>query len=365
MKTLVFDRQALKNNLAVVRDRAGSAVIYGMLGGDGCGVGVVALGEFLRSEGIARFTVTEVAEAAALRKSGMVEAEILMLRTVNNHEELEKLIDLNVVCTVSSTESGLALNAVAESRATVVEAHIQVDTGMGFGGFLAEETEKILSLYRNLPNVAISGIYTQVHAKGRKGKIAQAQINQFHESIATIQKAGFETGTVHVAGSYALLHYDFARTDGVRVGSAILGRCRRKRGDKLQKVGYGEVEVVDTRWAAKGHTVGNEVLIKLRRPTRIAILPVGYQNGYGITHHRDNGLWSTLVRWWNRKRTAVRINAQRAKVIGCIGATETLVDVTNIKCAVGDLAVFDIDPMYAKGFVRTFRNRRGNEEETF
>ena len=52
----------------------------------------------------------------------------------------------------------------AENRSTVAEAHIQVDTGMGFGGFLVGEPEKILLAYRSLPNVALSGIYTQIHA---------------------------------------------------------------------------------------------------------------------------------------------------------------------------------------------------------
>ena len=71
-------------------------------------------------------------------------------------QELERLVDLNVVCTISSVDTGMALNALAENRSTVVEAHIQVDTGMGFGGFLVGEPEKILLAYRSLPNVALS-----------------------------------------------------------------------------------------------------------------------------------------------------------------------------------------------------------------
>ena len=70
-----------------------------------------------------------------------------MLRSTTDREELEKLIDLNVVCTVGSAETGMALNGVAEARSTVAEAHIQVDTGMGFGGFLTGEPDKILSVY--------------------------------------------------------------------------------------------------------------------------------------------------------------------------------------------------------------------------
>ena len=103
-------------------------------------------------------------EAEALRKAGFVDEEILMLRSTTDREELERLVDLNVVCTISSVDTGVALNALAENRSTVVEAHIQVDTGMGFGGFLVSEPEKVLLAYRSLPNVALSGIYTQLHA---------------------------------------------------------------------------------------------------------------------------------------------------------------------------------------------------------
>lgn len=85
-----------------------------------------------------------MSEAQALREAGFVDEEILMLRSTTDREELERLVDLNAVCTISSVDTGMALNALAENRSTVVEAHIQVDTGMGFGGFLVGEPEKIL-----------------------------------------------------------------------------------------------------------------------------------------------------------------------------------------------------------------------------
>ena len=229
MKTLVIEREAVKNNIGVIKERAGEAVIYAVLTGDGQGAGLVELARLLREEGIGRFAVSEPAEAAALRRAGFVEEEILMLRPTVDRAELEQLIDLNVVCTVGSADTGMALNGAAEARSTVVEAHIQIDTGMGFGGFLADEPEKILSVYRNLPNVAVSGICTQLHA-------------------------------------------------------------RKKGGEDLAA----------------------------------------------------------------RRRT-VRVNGQRARILGAIGAIETVVDVTDLKCSAGDPAVFDIDPLYARGFVREYR----------
>ena len=49
------------------------------------------------------------------------------------------------------------------------------------------------------------------------------------------------------------------------------------------------------------------------------------------------------------------IGDQRAKLLGPIGAGETLLDVTNLKCSSGDLAVFDLDPLFAKGFQIEYR----------
>ena len=355
MKRLIIEREALKNNIAVVKDRAAGAYIYAVLTGDGFGAGIVELAQLLREEGIGRFAVSEPGEAAALRKAGLVEEEILMLRCTADREELGQLLDLNVVCTVGSADTGMALNAVAGERSTVAEAHIQIDTGMGFGGFLSSEPDRILSVYRSLPNVALSGIYTQLHAGGRNNRAAEEQLAQFRQVTEAIHGAGFETGTVHAAGSFALLHWEDALLDGVRAGSALLGRCRRTRGDGLLRVGHGEVGIEETRWLPKGHTVGNEVLVTLKRPTRVAVLPVGYQNGFTVGRSRDPGLLAALRRWRSGRKITVRINGQRARVIGRVGAIETIVDVTDLSCAAGDTAVFDIDPVYARGFVREYR----------
>lgn len=278
-----------------------------------------------------------------------------MLRSTTDREELERLVDLNVVCTVSSVDTGLALNALAENRSTVVEAHIQVDTGMGFGGFLVSEPEKILLAYRSLPNVALSGIYTQLHAARLNDPQARQQLEQFHQILETIHAAGFETGTVHAAGSFALLHDDGARLDGVRAGSAILGRCRRTRDDGLKTVGYGEVPLAEVRWLPKGHIIGTDKPIALKKPTRVAVLPVGYQNGFGVSRPRETGFWAMLRRWKKARRRTVRIGDQRARLLGPIGATETILNVTNLKCSAGDRAVFELDPLFAKGFEIEYR----------
>lgn len=175
--------------------------------------------------------------------------------------------------------------------------------------------------------------------------------------LEAIHTAGFETGIVHAAGSYALLHYDFARMDGVRAGSALLGRCRRSEDDGLVKVGYGLAPLTEVRWLPKGHTVGSGRSVTLKRATRVAVLPVGYLNGFGVAERPwDNDtLWGVLRRWRRDRKRTVRIGGQKVKIIGSIGAVETVLNVTNLKCSVGDLVRFDIDPLYAQGFRREYR----------
>ena len=355
MRKLVLEKAAIKQNLAVIKERAGSAAIYGVLTGDGGGVGVAAMAKLLRDEGIGRFAVDEVSQAEKLRKSGFVDEEILMLRSTTDREELERLIDLNVVCTVSSVDTGLALNALAENRSTVAEAHIQVDTGLGFGGFLVGEPEKILLAYRSLPNVALSGIYTQLHAAKAGDPQARTQLELFHQVLEIIHSQGFETGVVHAAGSYSLLHDEEARFDAVRAGSAVLGRCRRTRDDGLKTVGFGEAPLTEVRWLPKGHTVGRNKPILLKKPTRVAVLPVGYENGYGVMRPQETGFWAALRRWQREKNRTVRIGDRRARLLGPIGAAETLIDVTELKCTAGDLAAFELDPLYARDFQIEFR----------
>lgn len=355
MRTLVIEQQALNHNLKVIQERAKDAVVYGVVQGDGGGAGLVQLAAFLRTEGVTRFAVSELEEAEALRHAGFLDEEILMLRATTDRREIEELLDLDVVFTISSVDTGLALNAVAESRSTVAQAHIQIDTGLGFGGFLLGEPEKLLLAYRSLSSVALTGVYTQLHMARKKDPETAAQLKRFQQVLKNIHAAGFETGVVHAAGSFALLHAPDALFDGVRAGTALLGRCCRTRDDKLELVGHGEAPLTEVRWLPKGHTVGRDKPIRLSRPTRIAVLPVGYQNGFGMERPRRPGFWASLRQSRRAKNRTVIIGNQVVRLIGPIGATETLLDVTNVRCSAGDVARFDMDPMFAREFRIEYR----------
>ncbi|MFQ9916850.1 MAG: alanine racemase C-terminal domain-containing protein [Flavonifractor plautii] len=73
--------------------------------------------------------------------------------------------------------------------------------------------------------------------------------------------------------------------------------------------------IEETRWLPKGHTVGSARPVVLRRPTRVAVLPVGYQNGFGVARAQGSGLGALLRRWLAARRRTVRVNGQRARIL--------------------------------------------------
>ena len=353
MKQLVFDKAALKNNVSAVRKRAGASVIFAVLVGDGYGAGLVELARLLREEGIDHFAVDEPEDVRRLREAGFQTEPILMLRSTADRAELETLLSLQAICTIGSYEVGTAMNAAAEALGVKGEAHVLVDTGMGFGGFLPGERQKLLSIFQNLPNVTITGTYTHLCAATDD---TTRQMGVFQGVLDDIHAAHLEPGMVHAAGSSALMSAEGVCLDAVRVGTAFLGTCRRqKRNSGLRPVCRGEATLDNVRWLPKGHTVGNETLITLRRPTRVGILPVGYQHGLGIRRTRKRGFFAFLTAWRSRRRRFVTVDGQKARVLGPIGALETAVDITDLKCAEGDVAEFPIDSLFARGLPRTYQ----------
>ena len=350
MLQLVFDKAAIKQNIAAVKRRAGDAVIYAVLINDGYGAGLIELANLLRDDGIRRFAVSEVSDIRRLRKAGFTDEEILMLRSTTDPDELNELLDLNAVCTIGSYETGVALNALAEERSTVAEAHVLVDTGTGLGGFLPAEPEKLESIYKFLPNVAITGTCTQLG-----GGDINSQMQLFQQTLDRLHEAKLETGLAHAASSSALMQIPGVQLDAVRIGGAFLGRCKRRRGDGLKTVCHGEASLDTVRFLPKGHTVGLNKPVHLKKPTRVAVISVGTRNGFGAINEESGGLLAWIRAWKKRKNTRVTCRGQKLRLLGGIGPSETAIDVSDLKCTAGDVVSFDIDPTCARGMERVFR----------
>ena len=355
MKAYVVDSAAVRSNLQQLQTRAGSAVLWAVLKGDGYGLGLLPMAAICREAGVTHFAVTEVSEVSRLRAGGFADASILMLRPTSEQDELRQLLQLGAILTVSSQNDAAVLNGVAQELGVQAEVHVKIDTGMGRYGFLPEEMEKITPVYHYMDTIHVTGIYTHLHSAFCDKKATKAQIESFSRVLAALREAGIEPGMAHILNSSGVLHFSGAAMDAVRVGSALLGRVHGGHG--LKRVGYCETQVEELKWLPKGHTTGYGAGWKAKRPTRVAILPVGWYNGFGCEMGNDlfrfrdclRRIAASLRVMLFGKAYYVTINGKRCKVLGHIGMLHTAADVSGIQCSLGDMARVEINPLMQKG----------------
>ena len=360
MKSYIVEKDAIVHNLDVLVSKAGETPMWAVLKGNGYGLGVRPMAELCWEKGVRRFAVTEPDEAQIIRDL-YPNAQILMLRPTTDQNELNRLLDLDVIATIGSTEDAAALNSLAAQRDVVAEVHVKIDTGMGRYGFLPEEQEKILSVYRYNDHIAVSGIYTHFHTAFGKAKITHAQADTFRQVTKAILEAGVEPGYRHCCNSTAFLRWPELRMEGVRLGSAILGRVLTR--SNLRRVGYCEATVDEVRWLPAGHSTGYGAAWTAKKPTQIAVISVGWYHGftneYGhdIFRFRDclRDALGAIKRMVFKKKIYVSINGKKCPVLGHVGMLHTVVDVTKVNVKVGDKAILDISPLQVRGMEIVYR----------
>lgn len=350
MRVYIAEKEAIAHNLQSLIRKAGTVPVWAVLKADGYGLGTEAMGKLCLEAGICHFAVTELREAEALRRLDS-RCRILLLRPTGDPEELSRLLELDVIATVSSLENAAALNAIAGQRGTVAEVHVKIDTGMGRYGFLPRETEQITSVYTYHDHLAVSGIYTHFHSAFCSEKATFAQADAFRSVIEMLEAQGIEPGTAHCCNSHAFLRWPELAMGGVRLGSALLGRVRCR--SDLQRVGYCEASVEEVRWLEKGQTCGYGAAWRAKRPTRIAVLPVGWYHGFATEYGNDvfrrrdclRQVFGALKKMVFPRRLYVTVGGKRCPVLGHVGMLHTVCDVTKVTCAVGDRAKLELSPL--------------------
>jgi alanine racemase len=315
---------------------------------------MLQLARVARDSGVDRFAVSEPEAAIRLRLAGFIDEEILILRSVSAEADVADIIEAKAVATVGSYDAAVVLNGMAERHGEVVETHIKLDTGMGRYGFLPEEFDRIVSIYRFMSKLSVTGLYTHFYNAFAGEKRARAQLDTLLEVAGKLRDAGYDPGCVHAANSAFFMKYDFSGTDAVRIGSAFTGRLAVKGNFGLQPVGHARCTVAEIRWLNRGHTVGYGGAYVTRKPTRIAVIPFGYADGFNVSRANDIFRFRDLMRYlftdgklmFSNKKLYVQIRGKKAQVLGHIGMVHVVADVTDIACEVGDPARFEVNPLF-------------------
>ena len=297
--------------------------MYPVVKANAYGHGAVEVAAALETAGAGGFCVATFDEAAQLRGAG-VRAAILILYPIPGWQAAEAA-DLGVAVTAGDADLLAELLAAAPPMPPEpLEIHLEVETGLGRGGFIAAELPAAATRIRQTQGVRLVSAWTHLQAAEDADR-TRRQLELFDAAAAALRSAGHDLPR-HLAASGAMLTGDVAALDGVRPGLAIYGLvpdelladprvARRGAGAQLRAVMSLHARPVRVRDLPSGWGIGYGPSFVTARPSRIATLPLGYGDG-----------WSRALS--NRAWALVR--GTRVPIVGNVAMDAVMVDVTDV-----------------------------------
>lgn len=345
-----ISKSDIRYNYHTVCDQT-DALVVPMIKAGGYGMGAQAVLELLEAEGAHVFAVSRLEEALALQ----TESKLWVLTCYREPEEIEQMITRGYSFSVDSLEQCRLVSQIAERLQTDATVHFAIETGFGRFGFFPDAIDDIEQACK-LPHITAEGIFSHCMAAFYfNDDSADKQLECFLQVVHQLEERGLSFKFRHIANSSCLPRDPKFHLDAVRIGSALCGRLPVPLGIKLKKVGKLYSHIVEIRTLPAGHNIGYGRVYRLKRQTRVAVLPVGSIDGVGLDKEitafrfRDfvrHGvhLFKLMLRRDIRKR--VLVNGHSVPVLGFVALTHTMIDVTDVDCKVGDAVEIPISPLY-------------------
>jgi len=323
-----IDLDAITFNAAGLKARAGGqAELMVAVKANGYGHGAVQVARAAMAGGATRLAVHRTLEGVQLRQAGITATILIMGYTLP--AESEQIVRWNLTPTVNSKPQAEALAAAAVAQGKTLPVHVKVDTGMGRYGLLPEE---VLDFVRFLAGLAwvsgdpqpgkglmLEGLYTHHAVADLADKsFTHHQFNIYTDVVKQLEGAGFTFPLKHVCNSATTLDLPEMAWNMVRCGIALYGL---RPSDEvapaipLRPALTLKSRVARVRTLPAGASISYGRTYITDRATRVALVPVGYGDGY----HR---LLSN--------RAAVLIHGQRARIVGRVCMDQFVVDVDRI-----------------------------------
>ena len=318
---LEIDLSAIGQNTQRFKQIVGPDVrVLVSLKADAYGHGALRVARTVVRNGAEWLGVATVSEAAPLRQAG-VDAPILVFGYIAPWQAREA-VRLNLRATIFTSELARALSQAATDLGGQLPVHIKVDTGMARLGLRAEDIEGIVRFCDEahaLPGLIVEGLFTHfATADSADQTYALRQLERFEHVLAALDARGLRPPIVHAANSAAALTLPQARYDMVRPGIAIYGLAPSE--ETPLPVGFRpalafKTQVAQVKEIPAGEGISYGATYITSAPTRIAVLPVGYADGF----RRAPANWGEVL-----------VRGRRAPLLGRVCMDQCMIDVTDI-----------------------------------
>ena len=321
----------LVHNYRVMKEHLGEGVaIMPALKADAYGHGAVECARSLENEGAAWFGVALPEEGLALRRSGIKTAVLCLGGFWEGQEDI--LVEHRLTPVIFRLDLLERLNLAARSARVIVDYHLKVDTGMGRLGVPHADLRSFLDHARAFENTRLDGVMTHLASAdlSERREFTERQIGLFEEALGVVRSGGHEPRWIHMANTAGAHAYRDSHGNLVRLGGSLYGLWRDVTDRTREPLKWRPVMALHTRIGLlksvpSGTPLGYGSTFVTRRESRIATLPIGY----------EDGLSRALS---NRGHVVVR--GHIAPIVGRVSMDLTLIDVTDVPGAdVGDKAV--------------------------
>ena len=316
-----IDLDAIAQNAAELKRRAGAqAELMVAVKANGYGHGAVPVSRAALAGGATRLAVHRTLEGLQLRQAGITAPILILGYTLP--AESERIAHWNLTPTVNSRSQAKALSEAAMAQGKALPIHVKVDTGMSRYGLLPDEVLDFWRFLSGLPGLDLEGLYSHHCVADLADKaFTRHQFSIYMEVVGRLEEAGFAIPLKHVSNSATTLDLPEMALDMVRCGIALYGL---RPSDEVEPAVPLRPALTLKSRLARVRTLPAGTSISYGRthitdkPTRVALVPVGYGDGY----HRILS-----------NRGTVLIHGQRAPIVGRVCMDQFVVDVSHIPTA--------------------------------
>ena len=312
-----IDLGRLRRNLRLIRrDLPRGVRLMAVVKDEAYGHGAVDVARIALEEGAWGFGLSTLEEAMALREAGI--AAPLLLLGERQEAELPWCVEHDLTVCVNEPNTVRKLARAAAGAGKRVPVQVKVHTGMSRYGVRWDEALPLLELVCSEKSLLLEGVMTHFAQSDETDKtFANLQISRFDEVLRGAAKRGLKVKCQHLCNSGGFLDLPHAHRDMVRVGILMYGIfpssvCRRIPG--IEPVMSVKARIAAVQTLKPGEAVGYGMRYTAPSPRRVAVLPIGYGDGFPRVRNQGGAL----------------IHGKRAPLIGGIAMDALMVDITDI-----------------------------------
>ncbi len=314
---LVVDLNAIRHNVRVLRECAGVSLMA-VVKANGYGHGIVPVARAALQAGAAWCGVACLPEAVTLREAGITAPILVMGYTPASLAHEAIAFDLRV--NLFDADVARAFSNAAVEMQMPCRAHIKIDTGMGRLGPRPCDAGNVIDAIAALPGIEVEGLFTHLRSAESDPDFSREQLRLFRDVAQ-----GRAVKWLHACNSAGTMMYPEGHFNLVRPGLALYGMSpfapdpplpeAREMVMQLKPALRWVTRIASIKWLPNDHGIGYNARYRCEGERRIAVIPVGYGDGYRRTP---------------RNAGEVLVRGRRAPIRGNVCMDQCMVDVTDI-----------------------------------